>query len=175
MQTNAIQSWPLSTAASRTLAPSTHRLWRGGRAGVDSTSRIAPPSNLPIDKPEGVDIGTLEGVKVLHVDGLVKYFRSHVSGMEERVMQNMRTVLFIRELVLRSGCVRRLFQCSSLGSRSLISYCTAFLDSNLHGSSALTTLSGARLDSSAQAAVVGPHRWRQWDTAGTFALLRGTQ
>lgn len=45
------------------------------------TSRIASSRNLPVYEPKSIDIGTLEGVKVLHVDGFIKYFRSHVSGM----------------------------------------------------------------------------------------------
>lgn len=44
------------------------------------TSRIASSGNLPIYKPEGIDISTFKGVKVLHVNGFIKYFRGHVSA-----------------------------------------------------------------------------------------------
>lgn len=60
------------------------------RRGVQATSRIASSSNLPIYKPKGIDVGTLEGVKVLHVDGFVQHFWSHVPGIGETVTQRTR-------------------------------------------------------------------------------------
>lgn len=77
------------------------------RVGVDGTSRIASSCNLPVHKPEGVDVSTLEGVKVLHVDCLIEDFRSHVSATEESHADNTRTAL-IRALRPRSGYARQL-------------------------------------------------------------------
>lgn len=77
---------PLSTAASRTVAANSPRagekraLTPGVTVKPGRTSRVAPPSNLPVHEAEGVDVGTLEGVKVLHVDALIKDLRSHVPG-----------------------------------------------------------------------------------------------
>ena len=78
------------------------------RVEVEGTSRIASSCNLPVDKPEGIDVGTFEGVKVLHVDCLVKDFRSHVSAREERVIQTTRGRLSSERwgqgLGVRDGC-----------------------------------------------------------------------
>lgn len=42
------------------------------------TSSVAAPSDLPVHQAQSVDVGTLEGIKVLHVDGLVQDLGSHV-------------------------------------------------------------------------------------------------
>ena len=42
------------------------------------TSAVAPAGDLPVHQPQGVDVGALEGVKVHHVDALVKDLRRHV-------------------------------------------------------------------------------------------------
>lgn len=50
------------------------------KAKKKGTSRIASPSNLPIHKPEGINISTFEGVEVLHVNGFIEHFGGHVSA-----------------------------------------------------------------------------------------------
>lgn len=85
-QTNMTPSWPLSTAPPGLWHPTPRRLWRSGvpaplGTGGEGTSRVTSSSNLPVYKSQRIDVGTLEGVKVFHVDGFIQYFRSHVSGM----------------------------------------------------------------------------------------------
>lgn len=91
MQINITPSCRLNTTASRTREPNIAQAaekWAAAPLGNSyaerqqgaGTSRIASPRNLPVHEPESIDIGALEGVKVLHVDGFIKDFRSHVSG-----------------------------------------------------------------------------------------------
>ena len=64
----------------------------GGRSREgrkNGTSRVASSSNLPVHKTEGIDISTFKGVKVLHVDGFIKYFRGHVSATAKEMWSCM--------------------------------------------------------------------------------------
>lgn len=42
------------------------------------TSSVAAACDLPVHQAQSVDVGALEGIKVLHVDGLVQDLWSHV-------------------------------------------------------------------------------------------------
>lgn len=47
------------------------------------TSSVTATCDLPVDQAQGVDVRVLEGVKELHVDGLIQHLWSHVSEGEE--------------------------------------------------------------------------------------------
>lgn len=51
------------------------------------TSNIAAPHHLPEDQAKCVDVGTLERLKVLHVNSLIQDFRCHVAPRANTTVQ----------------------------------------------------------------------------------------
>lgn len=70
------------------------------------TSCVAPSSNLPVDQAQSIDIGTLEGIKMLHVNGFIQDFRCHVSAEREKDQHVSLELVSPVSPVLNSICQR---------------------------------------------------------------------
>lgn len=48
------------------------------------TPCVAAPCDLPVHQAQRVNVGTLEGIKVFHVDGLIQNLRGHIPATGQR-------------------------------------------------------------------------------------------